>query len=83
MVEPVPQKPSRQYDFTTFQTVNPTTPLPGSNVDAELDRANNAISDVIDFVRQAIDDDGSIRASAASGLVGPQGDAGPAGPDGP
>ena len=83
MAEPVPEKPSRAFSFTGHQTVSPSTPLPGSQVDNELDRSNRSISDIIDFVRQAIDDEGNIRPTAASTLIGPQGPTGPSGPPGP
>jgi hypothetical protein len=35
MAQPTPYQ--RLYDFSDFQTVNPSRPLPGSNLDAELD----------------------------------------------
>lgn len=87
MPEPVPQKVYRGYSFENFQTAQPTTPLPGQSVDDEYDRSNNTINDVIDFVRQAINDDGTVKASAATtgpqGPDGPQGPIGPTGPQGP
>lgn len=46
------------------QTAQPTTPVPGSNLDQEIDRTNAAVSDIIDFVRQVIDDDGTIKQAA-------------------
>lgn len=83
MPEPVPQKVYREFDFTNFQTTRPATPLPGQSVDNELDRSDATINDVIDFVRQAIDDDGLVRAEAVpEGPVGPPGPVGPQGPQG-
>lgn len=83
MAEPVPSKPTREQSFTNFQVTQPNKPLPGDKLDAELDRTNAAVADTIDFVRQAIGDDGKIKPGAATGLIGPQGPQGPAGPQGP
>lgn len=68
MAEPVPTKSTRQYSFTSFQALAPATPLPAQKVDQEFDRSNAAISDIIDFVRQVVDDDGRVRDSALYGL---------------
>lgn len=84
MPEPVPQKVFRNFSFTDYQALQPTVPLPGQSVDNELDRSDNTINDVIDFVRQAIDDDGLVRVEAidSDGLIGPVGPPGPRGPQG-
>lgn len=84
MAEPVPTKPNRGFSFQGFQSVAPTTPLPADKIDQEIDRTNNALADTIDFVRQAINDDGTIKdTAAATGPTGPQGPTGPTGPTGP
>ena len=83
MPEPVPQKVHRTYSFTNFQTAQPATPLPGQSVDNELDRSNNTTNDIIDFVRQAITDEGLIREEALDGATGPEGPEGEQGPPGP
>jgi hypothetical protein len=87
MPEPVPQTITRDFDFEDYQASQPTTPLPGQSVDNELDRSNNTINDLIDFTRQAIDDDGKVRVTAlgddVTGPVGPPGPEGPPGPPGP
>ena len=83
MPEPVPIHSIRGFDFTDYQAAQPAVPLPGQSVDTEFDRSNLAINDTIDFVRQAIDDDGKIRAAAlVAGAIGPRGPTGPAGPQG-
>jgi hypothetical protein len=83
MVEPVPTKPTRQANFTYREQVFPNDPLPGSKVDQEFDRTNNSLKDTIDFVRQAIADDGSIKPAAVPSVQGPIGPTGLTGPDGP
>lgn len=88
MPEAVPSIPVREKDFSNYTAANPATPQPGDWLDIEFDRSNTAIEEIILFVRQAIDDDGTIRSSAAEGLVGPtgpqgeQGEQGPTGPQG-
>ncbi|MEM0949544.1 MAG: hypothetical protein AAGK37_19250 [Pseudomonadota bacterium] len=78
MAEPVPQKYQRLTDFTTHTVNFPDTPLDGVEVDFELDALGQTLEDVIDFLRQAIADDGRIKASAIdtsqlTDLTGPQG----------
>lgn len=84
MPEPVPQKVFRLFDFEAYQAAQPAAPLPGQSVDDELDRSDNTINDVIDFVRQAIDDDGKVRGAALApgDFIGPTGPPGPQGPQG-
>jgi microcystin-dependent protein len=84
MTEPVPSKPVRAFSFTTFGQTQPTTPPPGNQIDTEIDKSNLSIADIIDFVRQAIDDTGQIKVTAIpSSFVGPAGPTGPTGPQGP
>lgn len=88
MPKPVPAKPEKQFSFTGHTQTQPTVPQPGTELDTEFNRTNLSVAQVIDFVRQAIADDGSIKAEAVSAalgsnLVGPAGPTGPAGPAGP
>lgn len=58
MAQPTPY--TRQYNFTSYQTSNPSTPLPGNQVDAELN-AVKAATDAIDANLKLIQrDDGAI-----------------------
>src|SRR5262249_4794996 len=56
----------RQFSFTDWQVANPTAPPPGDRLDAEFDRADNAIGDVIDWTSVSLNTDGSIR----DGVIG-------------
>jgi len=47
---PMPVPPVRQYSFTDWQVNNPTAPPPGDRMDAECDRANAAITRIIDWI---------------------------------
>jgi hypothetical protein len=51
---PAPAPPVRQYSFTDWQVNNPTAPPPGDRMDAEYDRANASISQVIDWVEVSL-----------------------------
>jgi hypothetical protein len=88
MAEPVPQKPTPTQGLANYTTSNPTKPHPGAWLDTNLELTNASVGDVIDFVRQAIGDDGKIRASALDvgafkGEVGDKGQTGDVGPQGP
>jgi hypothetical protein len=63
---PMPAPPVRQFSFTDWQVNNPTSPPPGDRLDAEFDRANNAIDDTIDWASVSLNTDGSIR----DGVIG-------------
>ena len=82
MAEPVPQKPVRQFSFSAFSQTQPSKPQPGAQIDTELTRNATAIATTIDFVRQAIADDGRVRGNMVD-LSGFEGAAGPDGPQGP
>jgi hypothetical protein len=60
----MPAPPVRAYSFTDWQVANPTAPPPGDRLDAEFDRADNAIGDVIDWASTSLNTDGSIRDGA-------------------
>jgi hypothetical protein len=62
----MPADPVRQYSFTDWQVSNPTAPPPGDRLDAEFDRADNAIADTIDWASTSLNTDGSIR----DGIIG-------------
>lgn len=91
MVKPVPTVPTKDFNFTAFAAVNPTTPPPGQQLDQEFNRTNTSVKETIEFVRQAIGDDGKIKSAAidisaldtVQGPQGPQGIQGPEGPAGP
>lgn len=84
MTEPVPTKPQRGFSFNAWTQSQPDIPLPGDHVDTELDRLASSVNEIIDFVRQAIDDDGVVRPNSVdfSGFKGERGDQGPVGPQG-
>lgn len=93
MAEPVPFKPTRAFSFAAFSVAQPNAQQPGNNLDAEIDRVASALGVAIDFVKQAIADDGRIKSEAlfsedyvgpqgVQGPVGLQGLPGPSGPDG-
>lgn len=88
MPEPVPSPATRQHSFASHSANRPTTPHSGADLDNEIDRTNNALRDTIEFVRQAIGDDGRVKAEAIDethikGEQGEKGDTGPQGPAGP
>lgn len=94
MPKPVPTKPVKSFSFTGFSQTQPTAQQPGSELDTEINRTNGAVAATIDFVRQAINDEGKIKPEAINdalaealmgpeGPVGPQGEVGPQGPVGP
>jgi hypothetical protein len=73
---PVPSAPSRAYSFTDYSISNPSGQQPGNKIDAEYDRTNTAVSDLITFVRGIIADDGTLKpgtvgeAQLQSGILG-------------
>ena len=59
-----PSPYDRQYNFTNFQSTNPSTPLPGQKVDQELNAVRTALNATISRLGEAQADDGKIRNSA-------------------
>lgn len=57
---PMPPPPDRQFSFTGWQVANPTAPPPGDKLDAEFDRTNTAVEDVINWVSTSLNTDGSL-----------------------
>lgn len=81
MPQPVPTKPQRGYSFSSHSVSQPDEPHDGDKIDIELDRLGDTDGDIIDFVRQAIADDGTIKTEAVQGAFtevtqGPKGDDG-------
>jgi len=58
-----PSIPPRGYDFGDFQTVNPTQPPPGQNIDQELDAIVQALQGIVAWCNTAIQDDGGLIAA--------------------
>lgn len=58
---PMPAPPDRQFSFTDWQVNNPSAPPPGDRLDAEFDRTNASISDIIDWASVSLNTDGSLR----------------------
>jgi hypothetical protein len=54
----------RQYNFTDYQTANPTAPLPGQKVDQELNAVRAALNSSQVRLGEIQADDGKIRTSA-------------------
>jgi hypothetical protein len=54
----------RSYNFTDFQTTNPTTPLPGNKVDQELNNVRTSLNQAISRLGEVQRDDGKVRDSA-------------------
>ena len=54
----------RQYNFTDYQTANPTVPLPGQKVDQELNAVRTALNNTQTRLGEIQADDGKIRTSA-------------------
>lgn len=58
MTQPTPY--TRQYNFTNFQSANPTTPLPGNQVDAELNAVKTATDGIDTNLALIQRDDGKL-----------------------
>src|SRR5882757_2192436 len=56
----VPAPYVRQYNFTTYQTNNPGQPLPGVQVDAELNAVKNTTDQVESRLAEIQRDDGEL-----------------------
>ncbi len=54
----------RQYNFTSYQTANPSDPLPGQKVDQELNAVRSALNATQSRLGEIQADDGAIRTSA-------------------
>ena len=58
----MPQPPTyvRQYNFTAYQTANPTDPLPGDQVDLELNEVKDTLDAILANLVLIQRDDGSL-----------------------
>jgi hypothetical protein len=65
VAQPTPY--SRQYNFTNFQTVNPSTPLPAAQVDLELNTIKQTLDQTLNNLRLIQRDDTAL-ANASVGL---------------
>lgn len=59
MANPTPY--TKGYDFTGYQAVNPTLPLPGNQVDAELSGVATSIAETIVALGEVRRSDGALR----------------------
>jgi hypothetical protein len=56
---------NRQYNFEDYQAINPTTPLPGEKVEAELNAARSSINQTISRLNELQNADGSLKVPGA------------------
>jgi hypothetical protein len=63
---PYPTKYTRQYDFQSYQVSNPTRPLPGNQVNIDLNAVKQSVGEIVDFLKGPIRADGKL----ANGSVG-------------
>ena len=60
-----PPEYTRQYNFENFQTLNPTTPLPGDKIEAELNAARSSVNQTISRLNEIQNADGSLKTPGA------------------
>jgi hypothetical protein len=60
-VPALPTPPTRQFSFTDYSTNYPTQPPPGDKLDAEFDRINTALGQVIQFTATLFQPDGTLK----------------------
>jgi hypothetical protein len=56
---------TRQFNFENYQTLNPTSPLPGDKVEAELNGARSSINQTISRLNEIQNADGSLKVPGA------------------
>lgn len=56
-----PQKYTRDYSFTDYQASNPSAPLPGIQVDAELEDVEASIGEIVDALKDVRRSDGALK----------------------
>lgn len=56
---------NRQYNFEDYQSLNPTTPLPGDKVEAELNAARSSVNQTISRLNEIQNADGSLKVPGA------------------
>jgi hypothetical protein len=59
MSDPVPY--SRTYSFTDYQAGNPSAPLPGIQVDNELENVEQSLGEAIDAIKDVRRSDGALK----------------------
>ena len=59
-----PRNYTRQFNFNDFQTTSPATPLPGTQVDAELNTVKLTLDDLNTNIAKIQQDDGKIKNQA-------------------
>ena len=59
-----PRDYTRQYNFNDFQTTNPSDPLPGNQVDGELDAVKLTLDDLNANIGKIQRDDGKLKNAA-------------------
>jgi hypothetical protein len=56
---------NRVFSFTNFQAANPSLPIPGGQVDLELNNAKSTFDGVLTNLKQIQRDDGALRTAAS------------------
>src|SRR5690606_27525149 len=56
-----PTKYERSYGFADFQSNNPSSPLPGSQVDNELENVEASLGEAIDAIKDVRRADGALK----------------------
>lgn len=56
-----PTKYTRDYSFTDYQASNPSAPLPGLQVDAELEDVEASIGEIVDAIKDVRRSDGKLK----------------------
>ena len=64
-----PSPYSRSYSFTAWKVSNPNDPLPGNNVDQQLDYIATSLNATISRLGEIQSDDGKIRQSSLPGVL--------------
>ena len=60
-----PTNYDRQYNFEDFQTLNPTAPLPGQEIEAELNNIELSVNQTILRLNELQNSDGSLKISSS------------------
>lgn len=56
-----PTKFTRGYDFSAYQAVTPSKPLPGAELDTDLDNIETSISEIVDAIANVRRSDGKLQ----------------------
>ena len=60
-----PTNYDRQYNFEDYQTLNPTAPLPGQEIEAELNNIELSVNQTISRLNELQNSDGSLKISSS------------------